>query len=67
MPTNLEWCCVDKEMVMFYMCVSCVYLVPSDRETSNDLIINAPRVELLCSFFIQAMVYYTLDEHITDI
>ena len=67
MPTNLEWCCVAKGVVMLDLCVSCVYLVPRDRETSNGLIINAPRVELLCSFFIPAMVYYTLDEHITDI
>ena len=66
MPTNLEWCCVDKEMVMFYICVSCVYLVSCDRETSNGLIINAPIIELLRSFFIPVMVYYTLDEHITD-
>lgn len=56
MPTNLEWCCVDKEMVMFYIYVSCVYLVSCDRETSNGLIFNAPTIELLCSF----QVWYTI-------
>ena len=66
MPTNLEWCCVAKGVVMLDLCVSCVYLVPRDRETSNGLIINAPIIELLRSFFIPAMVYYTLDEHMTD-
>ena len=53
-------------MVMLDVCVSCVYLVPRDRETSNGLIINAPIIDLLRSFFIPAMVYYTLDEHMTD-
>lgn len=49
MSSNLEWCCVAKDMVMLDVCVSCVYLVPRDRETSNGLIINTPTIELLCS------------------
>lgn len=56
MPSNLEWCCVAKDMAMLDVCVSCVYLVPRDRETSNGLIINAPTIELLCSF----QVWYTI-------